>query len=345
MDSISQFVLGAAIGELTLGRRIGRKAIVVGGLVGTLPDLDVLFHYADAVASYTYHRSWSHSLVVLGLVSPFLAWFFHLSFPHRWVSQHESSESGLQPLRYANWFWCMFLVLTTHPVLDGFTVYGTQLFWPFPVPPIALGSVFIIDPLYTLPLIIGLVVGYRNRHIVHRAMLAGLLVSSTYLVFTFVIQQHVRSIGVQSLQDQRLGSHNVLVAPTPFSLLWRVVSMDGEHYHEGFYSLLDQQKQVRFASYASNRQMIDEHYSHWPISRLDWFTNGMISAQREDNELIINDLRMGIEASFVFRFLVGQWNQSEFIGLESVQLPLELDEVRMRKLVQRAWNEKINVDP
>ena len=345
MDSISQFVLGAAIGELTLGRRIGRRAIVVGGLVGTLPDLDVLFHYTDAVANYTYHRSWSHSLLVLGIVSPFLAWLLHFSFPSRWMARSESSEPGLQPPCYANWFWCIFLVLTTHPILDGFTVYGTQLLWPLPVSPIAWGSVFIIDPLYTLPLIIGLVVGYRNRQVVHHAMLTGLLVSTTYLGFTLVIQQHVRSIGVQSLQDQHLGSNNVLVAPSPFSVLWRVVSMDGGYYHEGFYSILDQHEHVRFASYESNRQVIDEQYSHWPISRLDWFTNGMISAQREDDELIISDLRMGIEASYVFRFLVGQWTNSEFVGLDSVQLPIQLDEARIGNIVQRTWNEKINLEP
>jgi len=73
LDSISQFALGAAIGEATLGSRLGRKAMVLGGLLGTLPDLDVVVHYSDAVASFTYHRSWSHSLLVLGLLSPFIA--------------------------------------------------------------------------------------------------------------------------------------------------------------------------------------------------------------------------------------------------------------------------------
>ncbi len=345
MDSVSQFVLGATIGELTLGRQLGRKAILVGGLLGTLPDLDVLVHYTDAVASYTFHRSWSHSLLVLGAVSPFLAWFLNLAFPRRWVSGVALSASDPQTPRYANWFWCVFLVLTTHPVLDGFTVYGTQLFWPLPVRPVAWGSVFIIDPLYTLPLIIGLIVAYRNRLAARRAVLTGLVVSTTYLGLTLAIQQHVRSIGVQSLQSQQLGSNNVLVAPSPFSLLWRVVSMDGAHYHEGFYSLLDQHKHIQFASYESNRKDIEEQFAHWPISQLDWFANGMISASREGDDLIINDLRMGIEASFVFRFLVGQWNASEFVALESVQLPIQIDNERIVRIVKRTWDDKVNVEP
>jgi len=345
LDSISQFVLGAAIGELTLGRRIGRKAILVGGLVATLPDLDVLVHYADAVASYTYHRSWSHSLLMLGLVSPLIALILHRGFAHQWLPEAASSRSGLPPPGYANWFWCVFLCLTTHPVLDGFTVYGTQLFWPLPAAPVAWGSVFIIDPLYTLPLIAGLIIGYRHRHLAQRVVLAGVVVSSVYLGLTLFIQQHVRSIGLQSLQDQGLASSNVLVAPSPLSVLWRVVSMDTEQYHEGFYSLFDRHKRVQFASYNSNRKMIEQQFAHWPISRLDWFTNGMISASRDGDELIINDLRMGMEASYVFRFLVGRWNQSDFVALESKQLPIEIDEARMGRIVKRSWDETVNVEP
>jgi len=345
VDSISQFALGAAIGELTLGHRLGRKAILVGGLIGTLPDLDVLVHYTDAVASYTYHRSWSHSLLVLGVVSPFLAWFLHLGFPRRWITGVEQSQLNLPTPSYANWFWCVFLVLMTHPILDGFTLYGTQLLWPLPTRPIAWGSVFIIDPLYTLPLIVGLVVGYRNRKATRRAVLTGVLVSSAYLGITLLVKQHVRLIGVQSLQEQQLGNDSVLVAPLPFSVLWRVVSMDGEHYYEGFYSLLDQHKRIQFASYESNRHVIEEQFAHWPVSRLDWFTNGMISASREGDELIINDLRMGVEASYVFRFLVGRWNESEFEGLSSEQLPMQIDTVRMRSIVQRAWDEQVKVEP
>ena len=85
MDSLSQFALGAAIGEATLGARLGRKAILIGGLLGTLPDLDVLVQYADAVESYTYHRSWSHSLLVLSLASPIIAWLLYKLIPARWA--------------------------------------------------------------------------------------------------------------------------------------------------------------------------------------------------------------------------------------------------------------------
>lgn len=345
MDSISQFALGAAIGELTLGHRLGRKAMLVGGLVATLPDLDVLVQYADAVASFTYHRSWSHSLLVLSLMSPILAWVLYRVYPNPSASPNATAQLTPQSPSFINWFWCVFLVLFTHPILDGFTVYGTQLFWPLAGQPVAWGSVFIIDPMYTVPLIIALVVGYRNRRVARRIVLAGLIISTAYLGLTLVIQQHVRSIAIQSLEDQDLGTANVLVAPSPLSVLWRVVSMDGAKYHEGLYSLFDQHQQMRFVSYDSNRAIIEKQYEHWSISRMDWFTNGMISASTEGDKLIINDLRMGVEASYVFGFLVGQWSESEFVVSQSVQLPFQMDRARIRGMVRRVWDENANVDP
>lgn len=337
MDSISQFVLGAAIGEATLGRSLGRRALVVGGLLATLPDLDVLVQYSDAVASFTYHRSWSHSLFVLALVSPMLAWLLHKFYPKRWLQ-------SLQP-SYSRWCLCLFLVLTTHPILDGFTVYGTQLLWPLPVEPIAWGSIFIIDPLYTIPLLVGFWIAWRNRTRARGAMLVALLLSSSYLLLSVLSQQHARKVAYASLEAQGLSTDNVLIAPSPFSLLWRIVSMNGSAYHEGFYSLLDTGHSIQFKSYDSNRTLIDEQLNHWPVARLDWFTGGMISATATDGKLIINDLRMGVEANYVFQFLVGQWSGAEFEALESVQMPLQLNNDRMRRIVRRAWDEHVNVDP
>ncbi len=345
MDSVSQFALGAAIGEATLGARLGRKAMLLGGLLGTLPDMDVLVQYADAVESFTYHRSWSHSLFVLGLVSIPIAWLLMRYFPASWLNDKYSGDKQGLAVPYRHWFTCVFLVLVTHPVLDGFTIYGTQLLWPLPVQPIAWGSIFIIDPLYTLPLIIGLLVAYRHRTKAKKAVITGLLVSTTYLGVTLLLQSHVRAKSIDALSAQNVSAHNVLVAPTPLSVLWRVVSMDGNQYHEGFTSLLDKSDEIRFIAYDTNRELIDAHAAHWPVSRLDWFTNQMISASRIADELVINDLRMGIESSYIFRFAVGRWNSTEFEPIVSRELPVEIDVDRMKLLLKRLVDESIILEP
>jgi len=108
MDSLSQVVLGASVGGAVMGRTLGRSALLVGALLGTLPDLDVLIDYGDAVANFTEHRGFSHSLLVLLPASLLLAW-------------------GLQRWRPAItlWHWWAFtgLCLLTHPLLDAFTTY------------------------------------------------------------------------------------------------------------------------------------------------------------------------------------------------------------------------------
>ena len=65
MDSITQSVLGASIAGAVAPAGHRRKALLVGAALGTLPDLDVLIDYGDAVRNFTYHRGFSHSLLVL----------------------------------------------------------------------------------------------------------------------------------------------------------------------------------------------------------------------------------------------------------------------------------------
>jgi inner membrane protein len=345
MDSVSQFALGAAIGEAVLGRSLGRKAILLGGLIGTLPDMDVLVHYADAVESFTYHRSWSHSVLTLTLFSPLLAWLLHRLYPTTWLPTIDGSRNLHQRPTFTKWWLCVWLILFTHPILDGFTVYGTQLLWPLPVKPVAWGSIFIIDPLYTLPLLIAIAIALKYRHVATTAANVGLTLSSAYLALTLVSQHNARTVANTALNKQSLATNNVLIAPAPFSLLWRVVSMDDEHYHEGFYSLLDKNKNIQFASFKNNRAIIDQSLDHWPVSRLRWFTNDMISASVKDEKLVINDLRMGIEASYIFRFEVGAWQDDQLDPTTSTLLPIQLDNARMRKITSRVFNENINLFP
>ena len=353
MDSVSQLALGAAIGEATLGRKLGRSAMVLGGALGTLPDLDVLVHYTDAVESFTYHRSWSHSLFTLTALSFLLAWLLQRFYPDRWIrSPRNSNNPSIRP-RYSNWLAFCWLILITHPILDGFTIYGTQLLWPLPTKPVAWGSLFIIDPLYTLPILIGLWIAWRSRHYATRAVAFGLLVSTLYIGVTLISQKHARNVAMASLEAQGLATANVLIAPAPFAVLWRIVSMDVDHYHEGFYSVFDADHTLEFDKFASGRSIVERYSTHWPIAQLDWFTRGMISASPQNDRLIINDLRMGVETSYVFRFDMGSFVPTTNEAVEpdgstfdaelkpeiTQLLPLEFNYERMRAIARRVWTE------
>jgi len=145
MDSLTQLVLGSAVGEAVLGKKIGRKASLYGAVLGTLPDLDV-FIPANPVNSFVEHRSWSHSILVLFVVAALLALFFI-----RWHKKDQIS----QDISYGYWLFATYLILVTHPLLDWCTTYGTQLLWPLNNFPYGISNIFIIDPLYTLPLLVG----------------------------------------------------------------------------------------------------------------------------------------------------------------------------------------------
>jgi len=337
MDSLSQILLGAAVAEVTLGKKIGRSALIIGGALATLPDLDILVHYTDAVASFTYHRSWSHSIFVLSLISLPMAWLLDKIYRVKFAKER------LVP-SYRNWLTCTWLVLITHPLLDGFTIYGTQLLWPLQTPPIAWGTLFIIDPLYTVPLLIAFIVAWKKRARALQAAALGLIFSTTYIGVSVLSQQHARMVAMKSLNKQSISNSKVLIAPSPFSILWRIISMDGEHYYEGFYSLLDKDHDISFDRYPSNRNVIDSKYEQWAIERLDWFTQGFISAVPTGERLFVNDLRMGIESSYVFRFDVGPLdsNQTSTNTITHL-LPLRFNTSRLKALVHRVIDEEVAV--
>lgn len=292
---MTQIALGAGVAEAVLGRKVGNKAALVGAICGTLPDLDSFIPYADAVATMTYHRSFSHSLLVLTAVSPLLAWIVKKCLPQ-------------SPATYRQWCWLVFLVLVTHPLLDGFTVYGTQLLWPLVDHAYSGSTIFIIDPAYTLPLGIGVVAALcMARDSRHRwtANLVGLALSSAYLLWSVVAKFQMEAIIRTQLDEQGIAHGAVLSTPGPFStILWRFVVMADGGYYEAYLSVLDAPHRVDFVFHADQKDLLQPLREHWPVQRLDWFTQGFFAARLQGEQLVLSDLRMGIEGAYTFNFHV-----------------------------------------
>ncbi|ASJ76311.1 metal-dependent hydrolase [Granulosicoccus antarcticus] len=333
MDSISQIVLGASIAHVVLGEKLGRRALLVGAVVGTLPDLDVLVPYADAIESFTYHRSWSHSLFMLTL----------FSFPLAVLCKRLMPKAELP---FCRWWLALWLVLVTHPLLDGFTVYGTQIWWPLSTPPTAWGSVFIIDPAYTLPLLVGVVMAWRRQWLRARPMvIAGLLISSTYLGWTLVAQHITRQKVSATLAHSAVEANHVLIAPFPFSVLWRVVVVADDRYFEGYSSLLDGDSEISMQSYSNGKQACSEWLDHWPVQRMDWFTHGAFALSVKDDVLVLSDLRMGVEDDYVFEFAVAERQAGAWQPIVTRQMPVEIDADRMKLLLARIVDPNVDLTP
>lgn len=304
MDSVTQFTLGAAVGAALLGKRMGpRSGIIIGGLLGTLPDLDVFIPAADPVASFIGHRGPTHSLIVHTLVTPFISEALVRSF---------ATLRNFRPLACAAVFFC----LSTHALLDAMTVYGTRLFWPLWDEPVGLGSIFIIDPLFSLPLLIVTIWAafLRKWSVLYgRAVMCGVSLSALYLAWTVIGQQMAEARGIKYLENHGLSANEVLAGPTPLnSLFWRVISIDGPTYYHVYVPLLADTDKI--TAYQHERWSADiscwakqETSGNSVTTMLMNFTDNFYQITRNGVEIVLSDLRMGNYPQFVFRFAVATY--------------------------------------
>jgi inner membrane protein len=318
--------LGAAVGEATLGRRVGNKAALWGGVLGTLPDLDVLYPFADPVSAFTWHRGPSHSIFVLTALTPLVVWLILKLHP------------GTRDHR-PGWYLLVLLVFATHVLLDCFTVYGTQALWPLPAPPVGWATIFIIDPLYTLPLAAGVLAALILRRHPARAWrwnLAGLAMSSLYLAWSAGAKLHADREVRDILAGEGIRYQRLQVQPTPFNtLLWRAVIMTDDGYFEGFWSLVSPEKGLSLTHYEDGSDLL-AGIGHLPsVQRLKWFTRGFYKVALEDRSIVIADLRMGVEPDYVFAFKVAESANPHPAPMVPERVPTERDMGRLKQLWAR----------
>lgn len=331
MDSITQALLGATVQASLLGRWQGRKALLYGAVLGTLPDLDVVIDYGDAVADMTYHRGFSHSMFVLSLLAVALTW----------LARRIQPDPGYSGMRL---FLTVWLVLVTHVLLDAFTSYGTQLFWPLTTPPVAWSSVFIIDPMYSVPLLLavlaGAIVGLKGHS--PRVPVLALVVTSLYLAFTLAGKQMAEQRVEKTMASHGLQANQLYSAPTPFnSLLWRVIIIQDDDYYEALVSWFDDQppELVRIDRDARLADVLRDSPQH---ARLQWFTGGVLRYDEIDGQLLVTDLRLGMTGFHPFRFALAERSGEDWQLIPFVErLPAERGDMSRLELIwQRIWQQQ-----
>ena len=313
MDSVTQLVLGASVAAVCVPAQHRRRALVLGAALGTLPDLDVIIDYGNAVSNFTLHRGFSHSLLVL---IPFAALLW-LILRRYYTPVREAPKP---------WFWAILLALVTHPLLDAHTAYGTQLFWPLAVTPTMWSTLFIIDPLYTLPLLVAVMVVLLApiRASGKTVLKTGLIVSCLYLSWSWVAKLQVASVVAERFEmaGEEL---KVFTTPTPFNtLMWRIVVMEPDSYQEGYYHFL-RSDSMSF-SRIDRGQILFEQAKHVPdVQQLEWFADGFNRADVIEEQLVITDLRMGFEDHYVFQHPVAEIHAGQWQAVKSSRLPSSLD--------------------
>lgn len=308
MDSVTQAALGAAVAGAIAGRQCSPKVLLAGAALGTLPDLDVLISYGDPVSDMVKHRGFSHSLFVLLPLSLLLSWLWQ-----RWRPI---------PFSFMRLWLLVVACLITHPLLDACTTYGTQLFWPIPYP-VSISSIFIIDPLYTLPLLLTVVAALLWRGRAAKLCMVGLGLSTIYLSWSLIAYQMIEQRVEQYTASTDLEGKPVFIAPTPLNtVLWRVVVKGDHTYWEGLVSLFDESNEI--ALIAKPKGTFPEGLQPSKhINMLDHFTSGFIKYEQRDNILVVSDLRLGMVDYLPFQFALatqsaqGDWQWTDPRQLES----------------------------
>jgi len=153
----------------------------------------------------------------------------------------------------------------------------------------------------------GVVWALRGSLVGWRVNTIGLVWSCIYIVWSMVAQQHVLQHAYTSLRAAGLSTKQVFATPAPFSTaLWRVVAVDGDHMHEGFYALLDGGRPIRFDAFDRGTALLIQNADHPQVQRLHRFADGFVSLRQDANgDLWISDWRMGQYPNFFFTFNIG----------------------------------------
>lgn len=315
MDSLTQIVLGAAVAEATIGKKVGNKAILWGAIAGTIPDLDVFVKYfvEDDLVANEMHRGFSHSILFSLIFAPIIGWIISRIYT--------SNEAD-----WKDWSKAMFWSLVTHPLLDAHTNWGTQLFWPFELR-VAYNNIFVVDPLYTIPFMIFVIIAmcYKRQN-PKRAFFnrIGLIVSSSYMLLTIVVKGYVFNKFTSSLDKQGIEYQRVSTNPTPFNnILWIALVEKEKEYLVGYYSLLDKTNDIHFITLEKNRNSFQDITNELKVQKLIRLSKDWYVMQEKENKLYFYDLRFG---------MMGMGDQ---MSLDQLVFCYELDKIEGKMIVRQ----------
>lgn len=287
MDSLTQIVLGASVAEATLGKKIGNKAILLGAIAGTIPDLDIVTRFfVDDLTASVMHRGFSHSLIFPFVAAPILAWILKKIY------------YNYSDVSFNDWFKMFFLAIITHPLLDAQTTWGTQLFWPFEWR-IAVENIFIIDPIYTLPFLTFLILtAFQDKLSKKRRLFnsLGLIISSAYLLVTLSFKGVAHYNIAKGLEENNIEYKDINTRATYFnSILWSSQIELEDSYIFTYYSLFDKSKPIFTKKFPKNHNMLQPFIDEKKIQQLIILSNGHYLMTNENDELIFWNLKLGLK--------------------------------------------------
>lgn len=303
MDSITHIALGAIIGDAFAGRRLGKKAMLLGAVAQSLPDVDFIASFwQDTAHDVMTHRGITHSLLFVAVVGVLFAW----------VGRRLWQSAGMS---FGKWLLFACLELFIHIFMDAFNAYGTGWFEPFSHYRVSFNILFVADPFFSIWLGIAflalLILGRNSRRRVFWRLF-GLILSCCYLYYCLLNKYRIDQWATEALQHEQVHYKRYFTTPTPLNTwLWYIVAEDSAGFHTGYLSLLGRSRKVQFNYFPRNDSLLGVLKTREDVRELTRFCQGYYTAEQWGDTLVFNDLRFGQirgwedgKARFVFHYFL-----------------------------------------
>ena len=311
MDSLTHIVLGACVGEAIGGKRLGKRAMLLGATAQSIPDIDFLATlWMDPAEELLAHRGFTHSILFVVLTTPFLALAAKRLLTERDVS-------------IPKWIFFFGIQLVIHDFLDAFNAYGTGWFEPFNHSRISFQALYVADPFFSIwPALAFVALLFLKTNNPKRIpwLWVGLIGSILYLSYAvsnkFLIDAAVKA----GLKEQNITFNRLLTTPTPLNnWLWWVVAEGPQGYYVGFRSRFDQQATMDLHYFPKNDSLLTPVDAQEQTQHLKRFSQGYYTAEKRGDTLVFNDLRFGQngwdnpKSKFVFNFYLSHPEDNKMV--------------------------------
>lgn len=286
MDSVTHIVLGACIGEVIAGKQLGKKALLIGAIAQSLPDIDfVASFWLSTSADLLAHRGFTHSFTFIILIAPILGYLSGKAFPRAGMTTRK-------------WIFFWGLQIFIHQFIDAFNAYGTGWFEPFSHYRVSFNTMFVADPLFTVwPTVAFCALLILRRTTQKRKKWAGwaLILCSIYLVAGVVLKLMANKKIDEAISNRQIAATDYFTTPTPLNnLLWYLVARNDTGYSIGYWSVFDKTGRViNFHHVGKNDSLLSPAGERETVNDLVRFSQGYYAAQMWHDTLVFNDLRFG----------------------------------------------------
>jgi inner membrane protein len=280
MDPLTQGTIGAVLPQASGKKNLGIIALL-GFLSGMAPDLDILIRSStDPLLSLEYHRQFTHSLIFIPFGGLICALFLFVVF------------KKISPFNFKKtWVYCT-LGYGTHGLIDACTSYGTLLFWPFSDMRIAWNNISIIDPLFTLPLILLTVLAaIRKKNIYSKIALAWAV---AYLTLGFYLHNVAIDVGKEIAKQRGHVVKRINAKPSFGNLiLWKTIYETDNQFYVDATNLLFNKiipgESIKKLNLEEDFQWLKEESQQYKdVERFKWFSSDFLAVNPQNKNQIID---------------------------------------------------------